>query len=686
MRQKQEAVKNTDIQKQKNEWRKKGWTIPDLRGGKQVWYDLVKRLVELVEIGEAYDLDMIPDTGNLVNGQTWRVYTPFLKGIGLVYNHAGKLVLSDKGQEFVEKPTKKKLADMIQERVRLFGEMLDVINVTPITVEEADQKICKKYGLNWKNLSNTRKRMDWLEVLGLIEAIGNRKWKVTESGKEALKKWCIINPEVLEHEDSDIDDIEIADPPIEIEGLLQKLRDHPEMHKKRCTYNIWAPSPNRIENLRIIIQVASNKISKKELFEFIEKEFELKLSSVESMLPFLKASGLLEEVGRNVYLATAAAQAWVETGNELDFIRILHIHMRFVGEILLYAQNDIVRNDIYHIGKNYGMNKEKTRWMTGFLLEAGLLDEPRYLHLKTTKMGKTFAETLPLEKTVQYDITEESAEEKVSISDSESNKLDIISERLRVAAVNPAAEGKLSGVAFEEAISDLFSYMGFRAEHIGGSGNTDVIVKWKQNDDMVVAILDGKSKSSGQVSHGDISDIALDTHKEKNNAEYVAVIGPGFSGETIKNFAIKKEYALITDKQLIEVANASQELGLSLEEIALMFQVPNGFSRLEEIISFKRREMDIITEIIRQFCNEQELLESLSPRDLFLLLRNSSVSPLLEELIGGFDILSGNSIGILKRVDKSGSPENVRYILHNENTVINKIRALANAIEQGMQL
>ena len=109
---------------------------------------------------------------------------------------------------------------------------------------------------------------------------------------------------------------------------------------------------------------------------------------------------------------------------------------------------------------------------------------------------KKSRKTLPLEKTVQYDITEESAEEKVSVSDSESNKLDIISERLRVAAVNPVAEGKLSGVAFEEAISDLFSYMGFRAEHIGGSGNTDVIVKWKQNDDMVVAILDGKSKSS----------------------------------------------------------------------------------------------------------------------------------------------------------------------------------------------
>ena len=39
------------------------------------------------------------------------------------------------------------------------------------------------------------------------------------------------------------------------------------------------------------------------------------------------------------------------------------------------------------------------------------------------------------------------------------------------------------------------------------SGDTDVVVKWKDEEDKyVVAIIDGKSKSGGRVSHSDISE------------------------------------------------------------------------------------------------------------------------------------------------------------------------------------
>ena len=60
----------------------------------------------------------------------------------------------------------------------------------------------------------------------------------------------------------------------------------------------------------------------------------------------------------------------------------------------------------------------------------------------------------------------------------------------------------------------------------------------------VTAIVDAKSKSSGQVSHNDVSDVAIDAHKEKNNADYVAIVGAGFSGDTIKNFASRKKSCL----------------------------------------------------------------------------------------------------------------------------------------------
>ncbi len=112
---------------------------------------------------------------------------------------------------------------------------------------------------------------------------------------------------------------------------------------------------------------------------------------------------------------------------------------------------------------------------------------------------------------------------------------------LSAAATNPSAEGKASGVAFEEEITKIFRYMGFEAKRIGGSGNTDVVVKWKNDDgEVITGIIDAKSKSNGQVSHGDVSDVAIETHKEKNNADYVAIIGANFSGDTIKNFALKK--------------------------------------------------------------------------------------------------------------------------------------------------
>ncbi len=242
-------------------------------------------------------------------------------------------MLSEAGMKFLVEPTRRKLADQIQDRYRLFGEVLGILETEPKTVEEADKQLCNDYELHWKNKSNIRKRMDWLEVLGLIQAISNYKWEVTDSRREALKEWCLIKPEVLELMNLESNDIEIADPPEEIAILLQHLADSPELHKKRCTYNIWVPSPNRIENLRIIIQSASDKITKTDLFGFIAKKFNLKLSSVESMLPFLKASGLLEEVGRNIYVATPAAKAWLETGSDLDFIRILHSNMQFVGEM-----------------------------------------------------------------------------------------------------------------------------------------------------------------------------------------------------------------------------------------------------------------------------------------------------------------------------------------------------------------
>lgn len=674
-----------EIQSQINEWRRKGWSIPDINGGKQNYFVLIKGLVELLGNDKITNLDEIPQIPDISNLSAWRSYATFLKRTGLAVNQAGVLCLSPVGIEFLNNPTKRHLANLIQNSVRLYGEILELLETSPITLEEVDTLIRDKYHLNWTKLNNTRRRMDWLEVLGLIQMIGNRKWEITAEGRNALKEWILVSPEAIDKIDSNIVDFEIAEPPSEIAMLLQRLNDSPELHKKRSTYNIWAPSPNCIENLHIITQFASERIDRNDLFDLVKKQFDLKNSSVESMMPFLRVSGLIEEVGRNVYLATPAAKAWLETGDDLDFIRLIHSNIQFVGEMIREAENNIVRNDLYEKAKMYGMNVAKCRWIASFLLEAGLLEEPQYLHLKATPLGMAFISELPLANTTILETVES------KISDCEQNssvppieKIDEIINRLHNASRDPAAEGKASGVAFEEAIAEIFSFMGFNARRIGGAGNTDVVVHWKDKDGKtIVAILDGKSKSGGQVSHTDISDVAIDTHKDKHNADYIAIVAPNFSGDTIRNHAKKKGFALITDTELGDIARSAKKYGLGLDEIALLFHVPNGLSKLEELIALKQRELDLVSIVISEFYKEEESFNGLSPRDLLLLLRKTEISPSLDELTSVFDLLARPEIGVLRSINKAHSSETVMYSLSDTTRVANHLRALAAAIDKG---
>lgn len=682
-------MKINDIQKQKVEWKRKGWSIPELRGGKQDWFNLVVELICLIEKNSIADLSLLPTLSSNSNTYPWRVYAPFLKGVGLVCNKAGVLGLTDTGLEFYNLPSKEYIANLLHDKYRLFGETLELLEANSKTVEEVDKELCREYCLNWANLSNTRRRMDWLETLGLIQSVGNRKWGLTQEGKEILQEWPLITPDVIDTTIMESEDISILAPPSEIHELLLALKENVSLQKKRNTYNIWAPSPNRIEKLRTIVQFSFERVSRADLFKFIEEEFNLKTSSIESMMPFLKADGLIEEVGRNIYVATSAAKAWCDSGNDLDFIRILHSHKRFVGEMIVAAENVVTRNEIYAEAKKYGINTEKARWIMGFLLEAGLLEETQYLHVKATPLGMKLSEELPL---MEAEFVEQNCDDVEAVRDNTNEDSDIIStpsstlfDALRVSAKDPMAEGKTSGVAFEENIANVFRYMGFDANRIGGSGNTDVVVRWKDDDGKTItAIVDGKSKSSGTVTHSDISDVAIETHKEKNNAEYVAIVGPGFGGDTIKEHARKKGFALVTDSELINIALQAQMLGLSLTEVSLLFKVPNGLSQLNELMITRKREMEIITLVITTFKQEQDAMDSLSARDLYFLLRRTSTSPSLEELINTFELLAKEEIGVLAQFKKASSTENTTYVIREETQSVNRLRALAKAIEKGM--
>lgn len=674
---------------QRNKWMRQVSSVPNLMCGKDEMFPLTLELLRLIGEGEVGDIDTHPLLSSGESSRTWRQYAYPLSSMGLVQNRKGVLQLTADGSKLLEDNSPSRLASLMAERIRLFAEALGLLVDEPLTVEEVNTKLVASYNLEWKTVNNARLRMTWLEVLGLVEWLGERKQSATAEGRALFATWEIVTPEALAVQQAG-EVADIPEAPAEISALLDQLAATPGAQNARNTYNIWVPSPrnhpNKIENMRTSIAAAAEPIDKDELLAFIADRFDLKRSSVESMLPFMRAAGLLQEIRRGVFTATPAAKAWLRSGSDIDFIRILHANMRFIGELIRAATTNVPRNQVYQEGVQYGLNKEKVRWLIFFMLESGLLVETSWSSVQATPTGLHFIETLPLAEVHKSDsatdiVTDSALKPQAP---TEAGPALIVESLMRTAS-DPSADGRSPGAAFEGSIEKAFRQMGFRAQRISGPGDTDVLVQWyDSNRSLQTAIVDGKSTSSGRIDHNNVSDVAIDTHKEKNAASFVAVVGPSFSGDTIKSMALRKQWALITAEELGQVVAASDALGLQPAEIGVLFEVPDGLSRLADLIDARQRELDIVSLVISRLKVEMETEEAFSPRDTWLTERRSELAPNIDELLETFVLFEHLDSDIVRKVEDAEDPRYASYQLGDARPAARRLRALAGAIERGL--
>jgi hypothetical protein len=687
-----------ELARQRALWRGQASSIPSLLGGKAVWVPLVFDLVKQVNEGRALDLDAKPELSFAAEDKqlrpggapprsdvaTWRQYYGFLRGLRLVENTPSGLRLTPAGLELLSDPTPERLASLFAGRFRLFAEVLSVIAREPLTVDEVDERVGALYRTSWDSNVGTRNRMDWQEVLGLIRAVGSRRWEITTSGRQVLEPRMIVTPEAFETEDDTV--VEIPEPPAEVAALLSELSSSSRTHESRSTYNIWVPSPpsnpNKVENLRTVINAALGRIGREELFSFISQTFTVKRSSVESMLPFMRASGILMEVGRGIFEATPPARAWVESGDDLNFIRILHANMRFVGEMIRAVRSDTTRNEMYSEAAAFGLNVDKCRWIASFLLNTELIEEPRYGSLRATPRGVALLAELPLAAVPSANLELSTPDEAQQVDEVRPPAL---GDHLTRLSREPLSSGQASGQAFEIAVRDAFLMMGFEARVISGSGDTDVLVQWAGADNSrMTAIVEAKSRSAGHVTHTDISDVAIETHKNRHQASFVAIVGPSFSGDTIKNMASQKEWVLLDAERLGNLAQASSVLGLRPFEIGQLFQAPNGLSELDDLLAARQRELDIVSFVLSKLAEERhESGEPLSARDISRDGRRTQLAPSVEEIIVAIETMSQLQIDALRTVETSDDPKFTTYVLANASAASRRLCALAGAIERG---
>lgn len=682
-------------------WRSQVGNLPPIRGGKASWVSLVIELVKQIDSGLAKDISRTPNlpddilvAKNNTKGAparldplTWDQYGRFLKSVGLA-NQAGQaLTLTETGKTFKDDSSTESLARIILPRMRLLSETLEFITRASPTIEEVNDFLTSNYDLEWKSLNNTRTRTDWLESLRLIEPAGNRRWRATPTSRKILQDLVLVRPGALKLESTATRPI--YDAPADVQEVLDELRNSTRSHESRKTYNIWVPSPstnpNKVQNLRTIINAAVTPVEREELLQFVADKFGLRRSSVDSMLPFLRASGVLEEIGLGVFEATTAAKAWISSDDDVNFIRIMHANMRFVGEMIRMTEGGATRPEVYEEAKRYGLNIDKSRWIASLLEDTGLIEQPRYNSLRATTAGIELLNQLPLAQAPESVAATNGA---IEIVEKPLEAKDSISERLSVLSRSPTAGGLASGKAFEISIRQTFEDIGFDAKLLSGPGNTDVLVHWRTpQGGRMSAIVEVKSRSSGSVNHTDVSDVALEAHKEKHGANYVALIAPSFAGSTIEEIAKVRDWALLDAESFGQVSEAVISLGLSPHEASLMLQGFNGSKEVIGLVEDQQRKMKILTYVIAQLSIEaKETGEPITPRDISRDGRRTELSPTTEEIVDALRQISTTANGAILLDQEQEDPRFSSYSLVDPQSASRNLQAIAVAIDHGIHM
>ncbi len=147
---------------------------------------------------------------------------------------------------------------------------------------------------------------------------------------------------------------------------------------------------------------------------------------------------------------------------------------------------------------------------------------------------------------------------------------------LRAAATDSAAPTRL-----EHAVAQAMRFFGFQARAIGGSGRTDVLAEAVLGPRRYRVVLEAKSSSKGRVNENQINWLAINQHRQEEEANYAVVVGPTFAGGALKSRAEEFDACLLRADDLADLVLLHARHPLSLIELSAIFRSsPEGAEAL----------------------------------------------------------------------------------------------------------
>lgn len=587
-----------------------------------------------------------------------------------------KIELTDQARQWLANPDNAFLIRVFHENIRFVGEFLSELREGGLTREQLREIASEKYRLGWSTLDQVIRRCTWLQATGMVELRYDHKMVLTQDGRTLLETLNVTDPAVivLGSSEVDIDPASLPSPDLRIQEMLDELTE--ESLRKRSTPGLYIPKGHNslydsLASLRIQLDGISPRTTKNDYIRHCVEEFGSKESSAISALDTLRHTGLVRQSGFNMFDATEVAHAWLESGEDLDLVRIFHAHVRCVGELItLLNEAASIAELTEEINKRYAvkLNSGPLRQRLQLLRECELVDYAPASTYVATSRGRAFASTLRLEAPIP---AEDRIIEQTQVPPADREISALIDE------LRSAARDFRQPTRFEKAVVTTFHRLGLSAEHLGGSGETDVLVKIDKNPtSQVRVIVDAKATSHASVLEHAIDFTTLEEHRRQHDASHVALVAIGFESGRIIKRARDNNVALISVDELAAVLDRHETAPLTPLELLALFKVRQTKEPWAEA---DRRNL-LIAAVARAIAEEAEYVEesgeSFSAKDIHKNVRRE-IDPLpsMDEIRVILDLLASPLIGGVIRDGKDGYQPGMTAV-----GIAARLRALANAV------
>jgi EVE domain len=414
---------------------------------------------------------------------------------------------------------------------------------------------------------------------------------------------------------------------------------------------------------KVCALVADERPTPVELASRLEKVLEVKATGARLRESFLRKIGIISLRGGTCGLGSWT-EKWLASGDDRIIIALLHGRCQFIGELLDAARSPRTTDELLAVANDrYGMGWDTQTQIVnrrGWLQSAGMLTDLGDGKVKLSEQGQHLLSEISLydpasgpevTKVVETPATDDSAEQPPLPASLTVDKI--------VAAIKNSANDSGHPDRFELAARDAFAFLGFQAERLGGSGQTDVLLDAAlgQSDSYRV-VVDCKTSASGSVGDHQVDWVTLSEHKIKHDANHILLVAPNPSGNRLVTRASQYGVTVMSADQLAGLCRQHGKTPLGLDDYRSLFT--NGGSlemqavgeRAEEV----KRTITLAAAVCEAIRERSAVFGRLSARDLFLILSDKSVAEgtTEDELQALLDTLASPLLAVLNGSKNDG--------------------------------